>query len=39
MQIADTFEKSTSKSCYCIKNHIVALLTLSFKPKAKFHLD
>ena len=38
MQIADTFEKPTSKSCRCIKNRIIAAwLTVSFKPKSKFH--
>ena len=37
MQIVETFEKSTSKSCHFIKNRIiVAKLTVSFKPKAKF---
>ena len=38
MQIADTIQKSTSKSCHCIKNRIIlAQLTVSFKPKEKFH--
>ena len=37
MQIGNTFEKTTSKSCHCIKNRIImSQLILSFKPKANF---
>ena len=44
MQITDAFEKPTSKSCHCIKNHIiVAYLRVKFQQilsriKESFHM-
>ena len=37
MEITDRFETPTSKSYNCVKNFIImAWLTVSFKPRAKF---